>query len=97
MANDVNILNRARAIEYLAITDQLDAKAPIEKLVAQSKTNIEALEIMNIATLLRDTKGTTFNFSVKPEWQADYKSDLTTKQQKTLNYWFTNRMNHLKQ
>ncbi|MCF2949873.1 sulfatase [Paraglaciecola aquimarina] len=95
--NDPNLLNRARAVEYLAITGQLNANQSIEQLVTQSNNDIEALEMMNIATQLHDTKGTKFNFSVKPEWHADFKGDLTDKQQKNLHYWLTNRMNYLKQ
>ncbi|WP_158970844.1 sulfatase [Paraglaciecola sp. L3A3] len=97
MTSDSNLLNRARAAEYLAITDQISGKGILENLVEKSKNNVEALEIMNIATLLHDTKGTLFNFLMKTAWQQDYQGKLNKKQQKNLNYWFSNRINHLKQ
>ncbi|MDU0355643.1 hypothetical protein RS130_18650 [Paraglaciecola aquimarina] len=97
MALDDNLLNRARAVEFLALTEQMDAKQALETLVAKSNDDIEALEIMNIATQLHDTKGTVFNFPLKSTWSEEYKGKLNPKQQKNLHYWLSNRIEYLQQ
>ncbi|MGJ8681754.1 sulfatase-like hydrolase/transferase [Paraglaciecola sp.] len=93
---DDNLLNRARAIEYLAITNQLDAKAPLEKLVAQSQSHMQAVDMLNIATLIHDIKGTTFDIPFRDAWNSGYPSSLTEKQIKNFHYWLNNRISYLK-
>ena len=101
MNKDNELLNQARAAEFLTLIDQFEPKQFIEQLIAQAKDDIKVLELMNIATLLHDTKNKTFDIEFKQAWHAfpkDKKKVKTPEGKKASNllYWLNNRIDYLK-
>lgn len=86
---------KIRAIEFLALNDQIDAKIEIEKLIEMTDNTILTLEIFNTATLLHDIKDYRFNIPFKPAWAAPEKPDQNNTAQTKANYYFNNRVNYL--
>ncbi|WP_158969622.1 sulfatase [Paraglaciecola sp. L3A3] len=75
-------LVKARAIEFMTRTGQMDPVSALTSLIENSQQQLEALEIMNIAASLHDTLGYEFDISARPEWSSlPIKSavDYTTK------------------
>ena len=70
---NVSNLIKAKAIEFLAHTEQMDPVPAIIKLVEATNNKKLALEILNIATILHDVKGHKFDIKVPDEWTKKYK------------------------
>jgi hypothetical protein len=61
-------LVKARAIEFLARIGQMEPEQPLTSLIEHSTHQLEALEMMNIAAALHDTRGYQFEITPRPEW-----------------------------
>lgn len=96
MLNDANLLVQARAIEFLAMIDEINPVKPLQQLVQKSTDNMEILNMLNIATMLHDQKGYKFTIPHREEWVVFDTSHPRYKEQKNLVYWLTNRIKYLK-
>jgi len=97
---DSNLLNRARAIQYLALNKQQPAKFALEQVIAESTDTAQVLAILNIAAQLHDELGITFDIPFRKAWKKPDKSvkdPLENWRQRTVNTWFKARINYLKQ
>lgn len=88
-AQDPNNLVRARAIEFLAILGEKNTASQLIALLQKTTSDLEKLEILNIATYLHDVHGLLFDIQ---------DSELTTAGQidkNLVDYWFSSRQAHL--
>ncbi|GAC06922.1 sulfatase-like hydrolase/transferase [Paraglaciecola chathamensis] len=88
-AQDPNNLVRARAIEFLAILGEQNTASQLIALLQKTTSDLEKLEILNIATYLHDVHGLLFDIQ---------DSELTTAGQidkNLVDYWFSSRQAHL--
>ncbi|XPF95077.1 sulfatase-like hydrolase/transferase [Colwellia sp. RE-S-Sl-9] len=95
MLSDTNLLVQARAIEFLAMIDEINPVEPLQQLVQKSTDNMEILNMLNIATMLHDQKGYKFTIPHREEWKDFDKSHPRYKDQNNLVYWLTNRVKYL--
>ncbi|WP_440876057.1 sulfatase family protein [Thalassotalea sp. PLHSN55] len=98
MQSDTSALNQARAIQFLAMTEQLDPRIPLQTLIARTENDIDALAILNIAAQLHDVKGHQFDIAMKASWQQPNSKMKNTKmaiQQKRKYAWFNARSTYL--
>ncbi|MDU0354208.1 hypothetical protein RS130_09915 [Paraglaciecola aquimarina] len=96
---DVIKLNRARAIQYLALVEGQHPTVRLENLVAKTQDTIEVLYILNIATQLKDSLGYDFNIPFRKEWNKagrEIKDSAKRWRQDTISNWFTARVDYLK-
>ncbi|MDU0354747.1 sulfatase [Paraglaciecola aquimarina] len=63
-------LLKARAIEFLTRTGQLNPVAQLTSLIENSRQQLEALEMMNIAAVLHDSFGYMFDINARTDWSA---------------------------
>ncbi|WP_159083977.1 sulfatase family protein [Saccharobesus litoralis] len=95
LKNDPNVLVKARAVEFLTLVNNYNPVSKIESLLKQKQHELVDLEILNIATLLRDLKGYSFNIQSKPEWQTHTHPNQNTSNRKNINYWLQVRLEYL--
>ncbi|MGJ8678886.1 sulfatase family protein [Paraglaciecola sp.] len=61
-------LVKARAIEFLAHLEAVNPTRAIEELIYTADSPLQALEIMNIAAILKDKYTTPFHVQLPPNW-----------------------------
>ncbi|MBU2881739.1 sulfatase [Psychrosphaera sp. B3R10] len=96
---DPNDLNRARAVQYLALFDDQPAKQAIEKIIAGNTNTVQILAILNIATQLHDVVGENFEIPFRKSWKKPAKGTVDspdTWRQKSIYNWFSARVDYLK-
>lgn len=86
--SEAHPLIRGRAIEFLSSFKLIDTKLVVN-LLAQSKNDLEKLELLNIATYLHDVHGYIF------ELHNDALQPLGSMDEKLINGWFQDRKKHL--
>lgn len=83
-----NLLNKAKAVEFLALFNEIDAVKALTTLISQSESDIETLEILNSANYLHDM------FSLK-FFKPIGTTEDATKQNRWMKRWLSARWNHL--
>ncbi|KAA1160867.1 sulfatase family protein [Pseudoalteromonas distincta] len=97
--SDINLINRSRAIQYLALNNGVSPQLELEDLVKQAKDPLTALAILNIATQLHDTLGIAFNIELNKLWKNSIETRGTSMEsfhKRTVDGWFKARMDYLK-
>lgn len=87
----------ARAVEFLTLATDYNPTTLIPQLIERTTDTLSALEIMNIATVLHDLEGYTFDIKAKPEWHQATKADKNQHLQGVTHYWTSNRIQYLNQ
>ena len=86
--SELNLLNKAKAIEFLTLFNEIDTVKALTAIINQSQSDIETLEILNSANYLHDMFSLQFN---PPEnTTAD-----AAKQNPWMKRWLSSRWNHL--
>ncbi len=86
----------ARAVEFLTLATDYNPSIVIPQLIERTNDTLSALEIMNIATVLYDLEGYTFDITTKPAWREATKSDTNQHLQRVTHYWTSSRIKYLK-
>lgn len=95
LASTSKPLIKARSIEFLALATDYNPSKALRKLVINSQDNLEILEILNIAAMLHDTKGYTFEIPFRDTWKKPKKNDENYTKQRFINQWMTARTTYL--
>lgn len=88
-----NIPVRSRALEFLTLVNNYDPRKDFIKIYLQSKHDIERVEMLNIATLLKEQKGFSF---IQPE-SALIPLSKDVQQSNKVIVWLKNRWNYISQ
>lgn len=95
--SDEHIINRGRAIQFLALIIQRNPVSDFTSLINKAPTVIDVLYLLNMATQLHDIKGYRFDIDLLAKWNKPLGKDLITK--KDMNnrlYWLKARIDYLK-
>lgn len=96
---DSNMLNSARAIQYLALNAGKSPVADLQNVIAKTSDTAQILTMLNIATQLHDALGVTFDIPFRKEWQKpgkNVKDPAENWRQRTIFSWFDARISYLK-
>ena len=67
LLNENNLLVKSRAIEFLAIIDEIQSPKPLTDLLAAADNDIVMVELLNIAAYLKESKGWLFARENRPD------------------------------
>jgi len=82
---------KGRALEFLTLVDGFDPRAEFSKLYGQAKHDLEQVELLNIATLLKEHKG--FVFTKPASFASNEKAD--EKLASMVNTWLNNQWSYV--
>lgn len=86
---------KARSVEFLALATDYNPSKALRNLVVNSQDNLEILEILNIAAMLHDVKGYTFDIPFRASWKKPKKNDENYTQKRFINQWMSARTSYL--
>ena len=91
MIDSSSILVRSRALEFLTLVGDMDPTDHFAQLYQQAEHDMEKLELLNIATLLKEQKGYTFAMSPGAISQRPEPDSPSFK----VNTWLYNRWDYI--
>ncbi len=97
LKQEKNALIKARAIEFLALAADVNPTQPMTELIANTDNFLEILEILNIATMLHDVKGYSFDIPFRDEWKNPKKGQPNFFKERVEFQWMDARTKYLRQ
>lgn len=89
---ETNLLNKAKAIEFLSLFNEIDTVKALTEVMSKSQSDIETLEILNIANYLHDMFGFQF---YQPDKAYLISKAVLAKRDRWMKRWLASRWRHL--
>lgn len=95
LKNEDNVLVTARAIEFLTTIKRIDPVTPLSDLFSHTQNDIELLELLNIATYLKEYADVTFPTTLRTKRHK--KLAVSNYGNKNMDTWLEDRWQYISQ